>query len=468
MEGEQGQRQEERQEAMERLVASGEKLMREREEFLRRHQNTPARGEDTEVQRVDSDIEFRIPRQDERDRRPDHRPTRRWIEGEFHDEDHRPTRRWSDGVKNMEQYISLTEDRGLPKPFQVERGSWENSQGDHQRNPFISASNPTGYRREETFHQEGNRNNRNPFVPANTRMPLPGERWENRVPSYNRMGYDHQVGDGIVPSYSNSSSSNYKIKVPLYDGKGSLTDYLVQFDRVSRMNGWNDWQKADQLAIHLRDPAREVLSDITDEVSESYVLLVQALKQRFEPENQTEMYKSHFRSRKRKTNESIPELVQALKRLVRQAYPYTDKTTQGSLAMDAFIDSLVDSEIRWKVRQSRPRDLDEAAQITIELEAFMAAEKDKKSVRAVEKVSTSADPQLKEMIQQLQQELKEIKGQQGGKYRKDQGGERKCYKCGEPGHLANRCPIKSIVCYNCHEEGHKSFECPKKPENQSN
>ena len=63
--------------------------------------------------------------------------------------------------------------------------------------------------------------------------------------------------------------------------------------------------------------------------------------------------------------------------------------------------------------------------------------------------------------------------------------QRKCYHCGDEGHLRNQCPAfkKQIqqqhqqmailesaappVCYNCREIGHKSFECPLKRTGQN-
>ena len=88
-------------------------------------------------------------------------------------------------------------------------------------------------------------------------------------------------------------------------------------------------------------------------------------------------------------------------------------------------------------------------------------------------------PTINEQVQfQISNGLNQIsspKLQQGPKHYQTQ---RKCYHCGDEGHLRNQCPAlkqqiwqqkqqmellesaASPVCYNCREIGHKSFECP--------
>ena len=36
----------------------------------------------------------------------------------------------------------------------------------------------------------------------------------------------------------------------------------------------------------------------------------------------------------------------------------------------------------------------------------------------------------------------------------------RCFKCGEPGHMAKECPHKEQLCSNCKKPGHLATECP--------
>ena len=48
---------------------------------------------------------------------------------------------------------------------------------------------------------------------------------------------------------------------PLFDGKSSWLDYLVQFDMVAKLNQWSEMEKALELATSLSGQAREILTE---------------------------------------------------------------------------------------------------------------------------------------------------------------------------------------------------------------
>ncbi len=106
-----------------------------------------------------------------------------------------------------------------------------------------------------------------------------------------------------------------------YDGGSSLSDYLGVFDTTSRLNGWNDGEKADFLFTHLRGPAREVACSLSDEEQRSYQSLEEVLTIRFGPGQQAELYLAELRSCHRKSGEGLRELGDSVRRLTDLAYP---------------------------------------------------------------------------------------------------------------------------------------------------
>lgn len=97
-------------------------------------------------------------------------------------------------------------------------------------------------------------------------------------------------------------------KPDTYDGRSSWTDFITQFEIVCRLNNWSSEIKALQLAACLRGTARSVLTDLRPHQLDYYYELKFVLQTRFEPKNQTKMYRAEMNSRYQRRDESISEL----------------------------------------------------------------------------------------------------------------------------------------------------------------
>ena len=73
--------------------------------------------------------------------------------------------------------------------------------------------------------------------------------------------------------------------------------------------------------------------------------------------------------------ESLPELGQAIRRLANLAYPTTPTEIRETLSKDQFVDALQDSEMRIRIKQARPKYVNDAIQLAVELEAYNRAER---------------------------------------------------------------------------------------------
>jgi hypothetical protein len=120
-----------------------------------------------------------------------------------------------------------------------------------------------------------------------------------------------------------------------------------------------------------------------------------------------------MRERRQRAGESPPELGQAIRRLVNLAYLTAPVDIRETLSTDQFVDALVDSKMRIRIEEARLRNLNDAFQLAVELEAYNRAER-KNYVR-----STTAEPvdvkmlsmfqDLSTKFDQLHREMSELK-----------------------------------------------------------
>ncbi|KAK3734685.1 hypothetical protein QZH41_002118 [Actinostola sp. cb2023] len=235
----------------------------------------------------------------------------------------------------------------------------------------------------------------------------------------------------------------------VYEGTTSWEDYEAQFEMVADLNDWNSEEKAAYLAVSLVGQARTVLGDLSGEERRNFKSLTAALATRFGTENKTEMFRVNVKNRQREKDESLPELAQAIRRLTRQAYPSAAVDLRDILARDYFLDAITETDMRWKIRQARPKSLNEALGVAVELEAFMSAEKQRqRSARAAQVTTNSAEnDKTKKTNDGLREEIEELKRLVQGLCSVQQNHQRfrgdGCWACGDKNHLRRDCPKRA-------------------------
>ena len=178
-----------------------------------------------------------------------------------------------------------------------------------------------------------------------------------------------------------------------------------------------------------------------------------------------------MKERRQRASESLTELGQDIWRLTNLAYPTAPSDVRETLAKEQFIDALISSDIRLRIKQARPTSLNMAVRHAVELEAFNKAEKKHAEghgfMRTVgnTEASSKIDPpnnyeDLKKTMIEMQKALENLSRQNRQRYaggddqnqsskRHDsvmtqgstpQNTKRKCYLCGSEKHLLYDCP----------------------------
>ena len=210
-------------------------------------------------------------------------------------------------------------------------------------------------------------------------------------PSQNNIG----SGESPVQTTQGDSQqsligrSQCKIKPQHFDGSSDFEEFLSQFKITSEINGWQYREKSLYLASCLTGDARSLLSELDHDGQRDYDTLTEKLANRFGSVNRSEIYRTQLKSRTRNKGETIPQLAQAIKKLVRQAYPGVHQDVVETLAIDHFIDALTDSDIRLRVREFDPKTLADAEKSALRLESHKIA--DKQRHRIVGQIETNTE-----------------------------------------------------------------------------
>jgi hypothetical protein len=244
-----------------------------------------------------------------------------------------------------------------------------------------------------------------------------------------------------------------------YSGNSSTSwrEYLSHFERVSRINIWGDEQKLDYLWAHLTDAALSYVETLSPENTETYAGICECLEERFGDAQLAEVFKSELRSRRRRTDESMPALAQDINRLVQRAYPELQHHAIEGLAIERFREALTDQEQRMAVFRSKAKTLNQAVQAAIDAESWQISENRRTSTPRVRAAwseespaqrigKTALDPledHHQKQVESLAREVGELKEKLAARntrsVRKNSSQGSPCYYCNKEGHFIRDC-----------------------------
>ena len=263
---------------------------------------------------------------------------------------------------------------------------------------------------------------------------------------------DHDGSRSYLHPSTPGKPPRYQKKVTKYDGKSSWLDYMRQFEIISALNGWNKEQMAMELATSLEGCARDVLTNLSMGDCLDYDALQEALRLRFEPRGQFEVYEAELRAKRRRRNETIPELLQDVKRMAKRAYPTADDKTLQQLTKSAFITSLDNDRQELFVKGMQPETVDHAAQAAMSFESHLTSRGKvaKEFVRSQtvaevgreEMAAVNTAPASTTDVSGLIEKLEQLLLQMTRPARPRNLDKVQCWTCKEFGHYQNKCPNK--------------------------
>ena len=152
------------------------------------------------------------------------------------------------------------------------------------------------------------------------------------------------------------------ITIPQFDGKGDLQIFLSKFTTIAEVFNWSDIERAQRLRLQLVSNAESVLWAIDEDCK--YSEIVAELKRRFGSEQTTFHHRHLLRTMRQGRNESLSDLYSRVIRQTALAFPTDRGLLTELIARDSFISALLDPEIKKKLWEADPQNLQSAYELS--------------------------------------------------------------------------------------------------------
>ena len=186
-----------------------------------------------------------------------------------------------------------------------------------------------------------------------------------------------------------------------------------------------------------------------------------ALRRRFEPDSKKELYLAKFQNRHKRIGEDWATFAEQLRTLSYKAYPTLGVEAKEVLALNRYLGEIEDPQISFGVKQTRPKNLDEAVATTLEMESYVKNQPGTKTVRFDEDSSTviagvrSTNEAMMQMMSQVMERLEKLEMNQ------TRSQERHHKRQSTP-------PSSPVICRRCGGEGHYARGCASRVKYQGN
>lgn len=147
-------------------------------------------------------------------------------------------------------------------------------------------------------------------------------------------------------------------KLPTFDGETGLnvTDFLEQFEEISKVNNWTTDKRLHELKISLHGAAKSWLRNQPEDLRTDYRHLKKKMMEYYNSEDMVRSIKKQLRNTRQEFNESVESFVNKLSRLFYRV------GLNESYKLEYFIEGLKPS-LQEYVTICRPKSFSEAVQL---------------------------------------------------------------------------------------------------------
>ena len=255
-----------------------------------------------------------------------------------------------------------------------------------------------------------------------------------------------------------------KPKPPRFGGESSesFQEFLIKFESVGDLYGWNTTERKQHLIQNLHGKAFSTYQSNDPKNLLSYDQTIKVLKSNYWRRIHKETSKLNLQKVRQSKNMSIQDLYD---RIVREGTDAYGKDVSGKhtdqLLKDRFIAGLADKTTRLEVMKTRPKTLLEAKKAAINAEAYLFGHEDGEEDRRM--INAVAPPWGRQNGNGIAAPGRPDNRPRNGTASTLGVSCRLCGELGCPGVLREgSCRRRNDNCHHCRKLGHFSSHCPEK------
>lgn len=211
---------------------------------------------------------------------------------------------------------------------------------------------------------------------------------------------------------------------------------------------------------------------------DTFVEFVEAIERRFRSRTDADVADAELVALRQKAGQPVTKHIAAFQQLLIRCPDYKD--APPAITVRVFVRGLQE-RLAQRLREAAPATFEEAVELAVRIEGSFGRQQqgDKgkglaavglNSVEAEERDEAAVPRALAAQLGAMQEQLNAVMAGRGGGARGGPGGDvgggavrqPYCFRCGDRGHLVNRCTKTESVCYGCKEAGHVRKDCPKR------
>ena len=246
------------------------------------------------------------------------------------------------------------------------------------------------------------------------------------------------------------------ISLPSFDGLSSVKRFLDDFDRFSRLQGWDSDKKLDVFPLCLKGIARDAFDSLRDDQKVNFAGVSAGLRVSFSSRSSVDHHVA-LRHLKFDPSGSLDAFVIEFKKLVAHAFP--GQQSEG-LLYNNFLSSLPD-DLCAAIIGDGIGTFDGAV---TKVRNMCSAAKRYNVGAPTEPVRQVAATVEDSLVARLERRIAELEAKveaRGSPSRQSSG----CFACGDSGHFRVRCEHRNAVCTKCGRRGHLALVCGRYPGN---